>query len=136
MSCADILIVEDNADDVLVARRAFHAAQLDDRIAVTSACRDALEYLFDGSAPLPRVVLLDLGLPGADGKSLLRCLRSCDRTRNLPVVVVSASEHPDDVADCYRMGANSFVVKRYAGGSPGRYMVDIARYWLNLNRSA
>lgn len=131
----EILLVEDNPDDVATATRAFQRADLADHVVVANECIHALAYLNNSQAPLPRVILLDLKMPAMDGRSLLQHLRASERTRHIPVVIVSTSSHPDDIAACYRMGANSFVVKQFNGPHPGKYIVDVARYWLTLNRS-
>jgi two-component system response regulator len=86
--------------------------------------------------PLPKVILLDLRMPRMDGRAVLRHVRADARTRDVPVVVVSSSQAETDIRDCYEMGANSFVVKSFDAKRPGEYLVDVARYWLNLNRVA
>jgi CheY-like chemotaxis protein len=77
--------------------------------------------------------MLDLRMPGLSGLDVLRQIRSSERTKELPVVIVSTSNKPDDVALCYECGANSYVVKRMDTESPGSYVVDTARYWIELN---
>jgi CheY-like chemotaxis protein len=133
---AEILLVEDDPNDLEVARRAFQRSGLDDRVAVARDGEQALARVHDGEAgrPLPRVIFLDLNLPGLDGWDVLRRLRCDDRTRDLPVVVVSSSGRESDVRESYRVGANSFLVKRYQRDRPGQYLVEAARYWLELNR--
>jgi two-component system, response regulator len=64
---------------------------------------------------------------------VLRQIREHERTRELPVVVVSTSSQPEEVARCYELGANSYVVKRMDAESPGSFVVDTARYWVELN---
>ena len=108
----EILLVEDNADDVAIAKRAFRQSELAERVAIVRDGSEALDYLFDGGEhPLPKVILLDLKMPRMDGREVLRRVRSNERTRQIPVVIVSTSAHPDDIKSCYRLGANSFVVK-------------------------
>jgi two-component system response regulator len=65
---------------------------------------------------------------------VLRQIREHERTRELPVVMVSTSNQPEDVARCYELGANSYVVKRMEAESPGGFVVDTARYWVELNQ--
>jgi two-component system response regulator len=131
----EILLVEDNADDIAIAKRAFRQSELENRVAIARDGTEALEYLFDGGQhPLPKVILLDLKMPRIDGKEVLRRVRSNERTRHIPVVIVSSSAHPDDIKSCYRLGANSFVVKQYTSGEPGKFLADVATYWLSLNR--
>jgi two-component system response regulator len=80
------------------------------------------------------VILLDLKMPGLNGWDVLQRLRADRRTEHVPVVVVSSSSREGDVRESYRLGANSFVVKRFQPEQPGEYLVDVARYWLELNR--
>lgn len=94
----------------------------------------ALTYLLREGTTLPSVILLDLRMPVMDGREVLRRVREHPRTRHIPVVIVSTSSRPEDVESCYRLGANSFVVKVYNTVQPGRYLVEIAKYWLTLNR--
>ena len=82
------------------------------------------------------MILLDLKMPRMDGRAVLRELRSRPETRHIPVVVVSSSDQPSDVRDCYELGANSFVVKQMTPYMPGTYLVDTVRYWLDINAIA
>jgi two-component system response regulator len=77
--------------------------------------------------------MLDLSMPGTSGFEVLRRMQECDRTRDIPVVVVSSSARPDDVRRSYELGANSYVVKRYLDEAPGAYVAETARYWIELN---
>lgn len=138
-----IVLVEDNPADVAVALRAFRRHHLDDHVVVLRDGEQALDYLLGGEraangesdGELPKVVFLDLKMPKVDGWEVLRELRADDRTRDLPVVVISASDQATDVRESYRLGANSFVQKRFEGTSPGEFLAEAARYWLELNRT-
>jgi two-component system response regulator len=134
----DVLLVEDNPDDVAFARRAFRQFQMEDLLTVARDGDEALRYLFDdedgAGGPRPKVILLDLKLPGLDGRAVLQRIRADDRTRLIPVVIVSTSSRPADIESCYRLGANSYIAKQYTGSNPGQYLVEVARYWLTLNR--
>jgi two-component system response regulator len=129
----EILLVDDSEDDVVVALRAFRRHGLEHRVYVARDADEALRHLLAASPP-PRVVLLDLRMPGVDGREVLRAVRADARTRWLPVVVVSSSNRPEDVQECYRLGANSYVTKQYGNQSPGDYLARVARYWLELNQ--
>lgn len=139
---SDLLLVEDNPGDVVVALRAFQRNGLEEHVKVLRDGAEALAYLLgDGTLgfvrpTLPKVVLLDLRMPRIGGREVLRQIRSDELMKDVPVVVLSSSGARGDIRDCYRLGANSFVVKSFDPDSPGQYLVDIARYWLELNRVA
>jgi two-component system response regulator len=135
-----ILLVEDNDDDVELTLRAFARHKLANEIVVARDGVEALDYLFStgkhaGRDPsrMPEVVLLDLRLPMIDGLEVLRRLRADERTRRLPVVVLTSSKEERDVLGSYDLGANSFVRKPVDFAA----FVDAARqlglYWLVHN---
>lgn len=135
----EILLVDDDRDDVEVALRAVRRAELDVHISVVHDGREALEALgvetHDAGVPRvePCVVFLDLKMPRVDGWEVLRRLRQHPRTKDLPVVVLSWSDQVQDVERCYALGANSFLVKRFAVENPGVYFAEAVRYWSELN---
>lgn len=135
---AEVLLVDDDANDVAVAMRAFRKHSLDGRVRVFRDGAELIDYL--GALNLrvrrPKLILLDLKMPRLDGRAALRELRSRSETRHIPVVVVSSSDQQADVRDCYELGANSFVVKQFNPMSPGTYLVDTVRYWLERNQVA
>lgn len=138
---ADVLLVEDDPNDAEVARRAFRRSGLEGSLVVVRDGQEALDYVFGSASddsgdprPVPRVIFLDLKLPGLNGWDVLRCLRSHVRTEEVPVVMVSSSDRESDIRESYRLGANSFLVKQYQRERPGQYLADAARYWLELNR--
>ena len=135
-----VLLVDDDEDYLYVARRAIERAKLHAAVRVTRDGDEALRVLgirpggVEPAAPYTVVVvLLDLRMPGVSGLEVLREIRAHERTRELPVVVVSTSNQPEDVAKSYALGANSYVVKRMDAEAPGGFVVDAARYWLELN---
>jgi two-component system response regulator len=140
MSRRLILLVEDKLDDVELTLRAFAKTDVETEIVVARDGEEALDYLFGtGShagrdlAVTPAVMFLDLKLRKVDGLEVLRRVRSDERTRYLPVVMLTSSKEKRDVLDCYDLGANSFIRK------PVDFtrFVDAARqlglYWLALN---
>ncbi len=133
-----ILLVEDNEDDVELTLRAFARSDLAPEIAVVRDGAAAVDYLLHrgAGAEVPEVVLLDLKLPRLDGFEVLRRLRADERTRRVPVVILTSSDEEQDLAACYDLGANSFVRKPV---DFARFL-DAARqlgsYWLELNERA
>jgi two-component system response regulator len=135
---AEVLLVEDDANDVAVALRALRLHLLADRVHVLRDGAELVDYLQTPSrqARPPKLILLDLKMPRMDGRAALRELRSRPETRHIPVVMVSSSDRQSDVKECYELGANSFVVKQMNPSSPGAYLVDTVRYWLDMNEVA
>ena len=118
MHTREILLVDDNDDDVELTLRAFEKAGLSNPVHVCSDGEDALNYLFrEGphagrvGEDMPLVVLLDLKMPKVDGAEVLARLRADERTRLLPVTVLTSSDADQDVLRCYDAGANSYVCK-------------------------
>jgi two-component system, response regulator len=129
-----ILLVEDNDDDVELTRRAFKKHNLTNPLLVARDGEEALQILGDAAQPLPAVVLLDLKLPKLGGLEVLQRIRADERTRSMPVVVLTSSTEQRDLSESYRLGANSYVQKPVDFGD----FMDAARqlglYWLVLNR--
>lgn len=132
-----ILLVEDDPNDVAVALRALRRSGFE-AVDVARDGEEALDYLRSAAGDhedCPVVVFLDLKMPRLDGWEVLREIRADRRMATLPVVVVSASRRPDDVRRSYELGANSFLVKQFDARRPGGYLVDAARYWIELNEA-
>lgn len=138
-----ILLVEDNADDVELTLRAFEKSTVVNEIVVVRDGEDALDYLFTsgpylgrGPEAVPEVVLLDLKLPKVDGLEVLRRMRSDERTRRLPVVVLTSSSEESDIIRSYDLGANSFVRKPVDFAQFKQAARQLGLYWLVLNEPA
>jgi len=130
----DILLVEDNPHDAELTQRALKKIDLTARVAVARDGAEALEYLLS-NRPKPRVVFLDLKLPKIDGVEVLRRMRMDDRARSIPVVVLTSSQEERDITECYKLGANSYVVKPVEFDKFYKVVGDLATYWLVLNKS-
>lgn len=110
MMLNSLLLVEDNEDDEYLALRVLRKAGISE-IIVARDGKDALALLMDSRQPLPDIVLLDLRLPKFDGLKLLERLRDDDRTRTLPVLILTSSEDPGDHESCCRLGAFGIIRK-------------------------
>ena len=112
-----MLLVEDNEDDIELTLRALEKNHLENELVIARDGEDALHYLFQTGphagreGDLPEVVLLDLKLPGKSGLDVLREIRSDERTKTLPVVVLTSSSEDRDMVESYKLGANSYVQK-------------------------
>jgi two-component system response regulator len=135
-----ILLVEDNPTDEKLTIRAFRKSNMPNTIDVVRDGAEALEYLFctgrhnDRDADvLPEVVLLDLKLPRIDGLEVLRRIRADDRTRLVPVVVLTASREEEDVSRSYALGANAYVRKLVDFAEFAAAAKTLGLFWLRLN---
>ncbi|HKI93699.1 MAG TPA: response regulator [Gemmatimonadales bacterium] len=143
MSEGVILLVEDNPDDRELTLRAFRRQKIANNIESVRDGAEALEYLFGNGAdgapsahPRPQVVLLDLKLPKVDGLEVLRRIRADERTRYLPVVILTSSNEERDLVEGYRLGANSYVRKPVDFSEFLEAARQLGLYWLLLNETA
>jgi len=122
----EILLVEDDPNDAALTLRAFQARNLTNQVG-------------DGSHPwheigiAPKVILLDLNLPKVGGLEVLRRLKADERTRSLPVIVLTSSREEPDIAAAYRLGANSYIVKPVDFEAFSRAVSELGLYWVLLN---
>lgn len=135
-----ILLVEDNPDDEALTLRAFKKNNITNEILVARDGAEALDYLLgsggSGRAIIePQVVLLDLKLPKVDGLEVLRRLRAEERTRLLPIVILTSSKEDRDVIESYRLGCNSYVRKPVSFDEFLEAARSLGLYWLLLNQS-
>jgi two-component system, response regulator len=129
-----ILLVEDNPNDAELAQRALKKTNLGARLALARDGAEALDYLLSDK-PKPKVIFLDLKLPKIDGIEVLRRAREDERVRSIPVVVLTSSQEERDIAECYKLGVNSYVVKPVEFDKFYKAVGDLATYWLSLNKS-
>ena len=135
-----ILLVEDNVDDELLTLRALKKNNIKNEVVVVRDGLEALEYLLGDAtagrpsrAPLPEVILLDLKLPKLDGLEVLRRLRADERTRLVPVVILTSSNEERDRMAGYNLGANSYVRKPVDFEQFIEAARQLGLYWLVLN---
>ena len=140
MSTKVILLVEDNSDDEELALLAFEKSRIANEVVVARDGVEALDYLFGTGAyagrdvsNLPQVVLLDLKLPKVSGVEVLQRLRSDNRTRRIPVVILTSSKEEQDVIEGYDLGANSYVRKPVNFNEFIESIQNLQVYWLLLN---
>jgi two-component system response regulator len=137
-----ILLVEDNPDDVELTKRAFRKNNIANKVVVACDGVAALDYLFcQGSFASrdtkdnPRLILLDLKLPKLDGLQVLARLRSDERTKLVPVVILTSSKEDQDLISGYKSGANSYVRKPVDFNQFVEAVRQIGLYWLIINES-
>jgi CheY-like chemotaxis protein len=142
MSEKVILLVEDNPDDEALAIRALKRHHVGNEIVVAHDGVEALEYLFGTGSYAgrdvslkPSVILLDLKLPRVDGLEVLRRLRGDDRTKLLPVVVLTTSSEEQDLLDSYSLGCNSYIRKPVDFIQFSEAIRQLGMYWLLMNQA-
>ncbi|HET8712056.1 MAG TPA: response regulator [Gemmatimonadales bacterium] len=132
-SSVEILLVEDNANDAELTLRALKQRNLANQVHVCRDGAEAIEFFADGNGAVPKVVLLDLKLPKVDGLEVLRRLKGNERTRSIPIVVLTSSREEPDIEKAYELGANSYIVKPVDFEAFARAVSDVGLYWLLLN---
>jgi two-component system response regulator len=135
-----ILLVEDDPDDEALTLRALRKNNIANEVIVARDGAEALDYLFAAGAHAgrdtsvrPQVVLLDLKLPKVDGLEVLRRLRADERTRLLPVVILTSSKEDQDIISGYSLGANSYICKPVEFEQFREAVRQLGLYWLVLN---
>jgi two-component system response regulator len=106
-----ILIVEDSPDDFEATKRAFTKANLRNRIHRAESGEEALSFLRNDSNPRPGIILLDLNMPGLDGRKTLEIIKQTRALQSIPVVILTTSNDERDVEACYKLGANTYIQK-------------------------
>ncbi|MGB7911577.1 MAG: response regulator [Desulfobaccales bacterium] len=139
---AEILLVEDNPHDVELTLRSLQKHNLANRVQVVKDGAEALDFIFNTTGSFAeqanhlKVILLDLKLPKVSGLEVLQRLKDDERTRTIPVVVLTSSHEDRDIEECYRLGVNSYVVKPVEFESFAKTVAEMGFYWLLVNKPA
>ena len=136
----EILLVEDNPSDIKLALKALQKHNFTNKVFVVNDGEEALDYIFskgkysdkDINEKL-KVILLDLKLPKVDGLEVLRIIKSDERTKYTPVVILTSSKEEKDIVESYQYGVNSYIVKPLDFDQFIKSVSDIGLYWLLLN---
>ncbi len=135
-----ILIVEDSDDDYMATMRAFRKANLVNPVQRCTNGDQAIDYLLQrgdfpgtGKAPRPSIILLDLNLPGTDGKEVLRTIKASPGLQKIPVIVLTTSNAEKDIEQCYAAGANSYVQKPVDLVGFLQSVARLTDYWFNVS---
>ena len=142
LNSVEILLVEDNSRDADLTIRALKKKNLANHLVHVEDGAEALDFMFGRGkyaerAPshLPKVILLDLKLPKIDGLEVLRRIRADERTKLLPVVILTSSKEEKDLIDGYSLGANSYIRKPVDFGQFNQAVRTLGLYWLVLNET-
>lgn len=136
MTQLHLLLIEDSDEDVVATMRGLRGEGLDIVVHRCVTGDEALDYLYrrgsyayPASAPRPQLILLDLNLPGTDGRSLLAVIKDDEDLRSIPVVVLTTSNNPKDIAACYLRGANSYQIKPVDYARFKQSLQTLIAYW-------
>ena len=139
----EILIIEDNQNDAELMMRTLKKNNLSNKIMILEDGEIALDYIFCNGefsdrefVDLPRVIFLDLKLPKINGLEVLEKIKSDEKTKNIPVIIVSSSKEDPDIQAAYSIGANSYVVKPVEFQAFIDCMTQLGMYWLLINQNS
>lgn len=139
---ADVLLIEDNSNDAEMTIRALKKNNFVNKIVHLPDGAAALDYLFGQGAYLernteitPKLILLDLKMPKINGIEVLKKIKSSESTKTIPVVVLTSSKEDPDIAECYALGVNSYVVKPLEFDEFVKAIAHLGLYWMLLNQS-
>lgn len=135
----EILLVEDNPDDAEMTIRALRKNNLANRLHHVTDGAAALDFLFGADSRTgtsPRMVILDLKLPKIDGMEVLRRIKGDERTRTMPVVILTSSREEKDIVEGYKLGVNSYVQKPVQFDEFVQAVAHLGLYWMVLNETA
>lgn len=140
---ADVLLVEDDANDAELTINALRHCGVHHKVEHVSDGDDALDYISTttlfasrGTVETPRLILLDLNLSRVGGLQVLRQLKTDERTRGIPIIVLTASKLAIEVAETYRLGVNSYVIKPNDPKEFISVVAAVGKYWLSINEPA
>jgi len=131
----EILLIEDNPDDAGLTIHALKKHNLANNLLHLHDGEEALDYLFSSEMMhIPKVILLDLKMPKVDGMEVLRRLKSDERRKIIPVVVLTSSREDRDVIESYKLGVNAYIVKPVDFDKFAKAIAEIGFFWLLLNQ--
>jgi two-component system response regulator len=127
-----ILIVEDSEDDFEATKRAFSKTNLRNPIQHVLSGEEALEFLKEEANPKPGIILLDLNMPGLDGRKTLEIIKQQKFLKKIPVVILTTSNDERDVKACYELGANTYIQKPVNFDSLIAAIKQLKEYWFEI----
>ncbi len=135
----DILLIEDNPYEAELAIRSLRKHNFANQILHIDDGAEAVDFILErgkysgGISSRPKLILLDIKLPKVDGIEILRHLKANEKTKKIPVVILTSSKENQDIQTCYDLGANSYIVKPVDFDSFAQAVADVGMYWMLLN---
>jgi len=130
----EILLIEDNPDDAGLAIRALKKNNLANNLLHLHDGQEAIDFLFDENNQMPKLILLDLKMPKVDGIDVLRRLKSDDKKKVIPIVVLTSSKEERDIVESYKLGVNAYIVKPVDFDQFVKAVTELGFFWLILNQ--
>jgi CheY-like chemotaxis protein len=142
-NAVDVLLVEDDLDDAELTIWELKRHHMSNNLAHVKDGEEALEFLFAtgkyadarNNYSLPKIILLDIQMPKIDGMEVLKNIKSDERTRAIPVIILTSSNQHPDIRTCYDLGATSYIVKPLSFERFSESIRNLGYYWLLLNQS-
>lgn len=138
--CEPLLVAEDSDEDFVTLRRLMQRMDVQNPIYRCTNGDEVLDFLYQegdyensASAPRPSIILLDLNLPGTDGREVLEQIKQDDSFKGIPIVVFTTSSNPKDIEFCYQKGANGYLIKPMSASELKRTLQAFVDYWLEAN---
>ena len=136
MNEINILLVEDNEGDIILTTEAFKDMEMESKLSIVKDGEEALRFLKKqgpySNAPTPQLVLLDINLPGIDGKQLLDIIKRDDKLKEIPVVMLTCSENDLDISDCYDKQVNWYITKPIDYDKYTKVMHEIEAFYVSF----
>ncbi len=131
---AEILLVEDNPNDAELAIRALKKNNLANNLVHLEDGQEALDYLYDENNEMPKLILMDVKMPRIDGIEVLRKLKSDDKRKVIPVVMLTSSKEDKDIIEAYNLGVNAYIVKPVDFDQFVKAVTQLGFFWMILNQ--
>jgi two-component system, response regulator len=133
-NAAEILLVEDNPNDAELAIRALKKNNLANNLVHLEDGQEALDYLYDEKNEMPKLILMDVKMPRVDGIEVLRKLKSDEKRRIIPVVMLTSSKEDKDIIEAYNLGVNAYIVKPVDFDQFVKAVTQLGFFWMILNQ--
>jgi len=131
---AEILLVEDNPNDAELAIRALKKNNLANNLVHLEDGQEALDYLYDENNEMPKLILMDVKMPRVDGIEVLRKLKSDEKRKVIPVVMLTSSKEDKDIIEAYNLGVNAYIVKPVDFDQFVKAVAQLGFFWMILNQ--